>query len=70
MNMMSMMGAMQNPQMYFINELARQNPEAMKQCQSMFEGKSRKQQVSALRQLYKSKGMDLDAMAKQWGVQL
>lgn len=70
MDLKSMMMVMQNPQAYIMNELARQNPEALKQCQSMFAGKSYKQQVSALKQFYKNKGMDLEATASQWGVKL
>lgn len=70
MDMMQAMRVMQNPQQYVMEQLAKQNPGIMQQCQSMFTGKNHKQQVSALRQLYKSKGMDLDAVAKQWGIQL
>ena len=55
MNMMSML---------------QQQPMIMQQCQHMFAGKTRKQQVAELRKLYKSKGMDLDKVAAQYGVQL
>lgn len=70
MDMMQAMKVMQNPQQYVMEQLAKQNPGIMQQCQSMFTGKSHKQQVSVLRQLYKSKGMDLDTVAKQWGIKL
>ena len=33
-------------------------------------GKNRREQVSALRKLYKERGMDLDNVAKQWGIQI
>lgn len=70
MNMMQAMSTIQNPQQYVMEQLAKQNPIIMQKCQEMFTGKSHKQQVSALRNLYKQKGMDLDAIAKQWGIQL
>lgn len=70
MDMMQAMRVMQNPQQYVMEQLAKQNPEIMQRCQSMFTGKSHKQQVQALRNLYKQKGMDLDTVAKQWGIQL
>lgn len=70
MDMMQAMRVMQNPQQYVMEQLAKQNPGVMQKCQEMFTGKSHKQQVSALRNLYKQKGMDLDAVAKQWGIQI
>ena len=70
MDMMQAMKVMQNPQQYVMEQLAKQNPGIMQQCQSMFTGKSHKQQVQALRNLYKQKGMNLDAVAKQWRIQL
>ncbi len=70
MDMMQAMKVMQNPQQYVMEQLAKQNPGVMQQCQSMLSGKNHRQQVQALRSLYKQKGMDLDAVAKQWGIQL
>lgn len=70
MDMMQAIKVMQNPQQYIMEQLAKQNPGVMQQCQNMFSGKSHKQQVQALRSLYKQKGMDLDTVAKQWRIQL
>lgn len=74
MHFTSLMQAMQNPQGYILNQFASQmikeHPQEWNQCQQMFNGKSYKEQVNALRKLYKSKGMDLDMAAKQYGVQL
>lgn len=70
MDMMQVMKVMQNPQQYVMEQLAKQNPGIMQQCQNMFTGKNHKQQVQVLRNLYKQKGMNLDAVAKQWGIQL
>lgn len=74
MNMTSFMQAMSNPQAYVMNQFASQmikeHPAEWQQCQKMFEGKNHKQQVSELRRLYASKGMNLDTVAKQYGVQL
>lgn len=70
MDMMQAMRVMQNPQQYVMEQLAKQNPGVMQKCQEMFTGKSHKQQVSALRNLYKQRGMDLDAVAKQYGIML
>lgn len=74
MSMSDFMGAMQNPQQYvmqqFANQMIAEHPAEWQQCQQMFAGKNRKQQISELRKLYKSKNMDLDAMARQYGVQL
>lgn len=70
MDVMQAMKVMQNPQQYVMEQLAKQNPGIMQQCQNMFTGKNHKQQVQALRNLYKQKGMDLDAVAKQWRIQL
>lgn len=70
----SMLSALQNPQGYvtqqMFQQLIRENPDKWNAAQSMFAGKSHKQQVAELRKLYQSKGMDLDAMAKQYGVTL
>lgn len=46
------------------------NPEVWNDCVKMFQGKSRTEQVKQLKKLYKSKGMDLDAVAQQYGIQL
>lgn len=70
MDMTQAMRVMQNPQQYVMEQLAKQNPDIMRQCQSMFSGKNHRQQVQALRNLYKQKGMDLDTVAKQWRIQL
>ena len=81
MNMTNMLGQMgkmqqvvQNPQGFMnesmVQQLIRENPQVWQQAQQMFAGKNHKQQVSALRQLYRQKGMDLDSVARQYGVQL
>ena len=74
MNVSDFMGAMQNPQQYMIQYamqgMIAQHPEQWKQAQNMFNGKDHKQQISELKKLYKSKGMNLDAVAKQWGITL
>lgn len=70
MDMLQMMQVMQNPQKYIMDQLAKQNPGIVQKCQEMFTGKSHKQQVSALRNLYKQRGMDLDTVAKQYGIML
>lgn len=74
MNVMSMMNAMQNPQaavmQYAMQGMIAQNPQQWQQAQQMFTGKSQKQQLNELRRLYKEKGMDLDATARQWGIQI
>ena len=70
----NMLSAVQNPQGYMTDQMFRQlireNPDKWNQAQRMFAGKTHKQQVAELKKLYQSKGMDLDAMAKQYGVQL
>lgn len=69
-----MQQVVQNPQGYIsqqmVQQMIKENPQAWQQAQQMFDGKNHKQQVAALRQLYKSKGMDLDSVARQYGVQL
>ena len=74
MNMTELAQAMSNPQAYVVKSFAKQmiaeNPDIWQQCQNMFSGKSKKEQVSVLRKLYKSKRIDLDNVAKQYGVQL
>lgn len=77
MNMTTIMQAaqaMQNPQAYvmqtFTNRLIAEHPREWQQCQQMFANKSQKQQVVELRKLYKQKGMDLDTIAKQYGIAL
>lgn len=73
-NMTQMMGLLQNPQQVLSEQMAaqlvRENPKQWQQAQQMFNGLNHEQQVQALRDLYKQKGMDLDTMAKQYGVQL
>lgn len=72
--MKQMLGALQNPQGYInqqmVQQLIKENPGAWQQVQNMFKGKSHKQQVSMLRELYKKSGLDLDAIATQYGVAL
>ena len=70
MNLTNMLGMMQNPQMFIMCQLMQENPQVVQQCQQMFSGKSRAEQVSALRKLYKSKGMDLNSIARQYGVKI
>lgn len=74
MDMFQAMNAMQNPQgtmmQYAMQGMIAQHPEQWQQAQNMFNGKDYKQQISELKKLYKSKGMDLDAVAKQWGITL
>ena len=70
MNLTSMLGMMQNPQMFIMRQLMQENPQVVQQCQQKFSGKSRDEQLNMLRELYKSKGMDLDATAKQYGVRI
>ena len=73
-NLSSMMQLLQNPQQVLSEQMAaqliRENPRQWQQAQGMFANKNHEQQVAALRDLYKSKGMNLDAVAKQYGVQL
>lgn len=77
-NMLGQMGRMQqaihNPQgvmnEHMLQQLIRENPQVWQQAQQMFAGKNHKQQVAAVRQLYKQKGMDLDTVAQQYGIQL
>lgn len=65
---------MNNPQGIFsqqmMQQLIQENPDKWQQTQSMFANKSREQKIAALRELYQSKGMDLDNVAKQYGVNL
>ena len=72
--MTDMLNMLQDPSMYVLQmgmqQLIKENPEAWQQAQQMFEGKSHTEQVKSLRKLYKSKGMDLDATAKRYGVML
>jgi len=74
MDVFSAMQAMQNPQMalwqYTMQGMIQQHPQEWAQCQQMFNGKSRTEQMKTLRKLYKDKGADLDAVAKQYGVNL
>lgn len=74
MDMTSFMNAMSNPQGYVMQQFAQQmiaeNPDKWQQCQQMFSNKNRKQQIAELSKLYKSKGMDLNAVAKQYGISL
>lgn len=73
-NFSQMMQMLQNPQQVLSEQMAaqliRENPQQWQQAQGMFANKNHEQQVAALRELYKSRGMNLDAVAKQYGVQL
>lgn len=72
--MQGMLKALENPQQMLsqqmMQQLIRENPDKWAAAQRMFQGKNHKQRVSALRDLYRSKGMDLDAVAKQYGITL
>ena len=74
MDVTTFMQAMSNPQAYiaqqFLGQMIKEHPDEWKQCQQMFQGKSRRQQIAELSKLYKSKGMDLNAVARQYGVSL
>ena len=74
MDMTAFMNAMNNPQGYvmqqFANQMIAEHPKEWQQCQQMFANKNRKQQIAELNKLYKSKGLDLNAVARQYGVQL
>ena len=74
MDIMQAMGAMQNPQgmlmQYAMQGMIAQHPAEWKQAQEMFTDKNKKQQLGVLRNLYRQKGMDLEAVARQWGIQL
>lgn len=60
----------QDPVRYLAKSMAASNPQQWQQAQRMMQGKSHRQQVDALRKLYKSKDMDLDTVARQWGISL
>ena len=74
MDMFQAMNAVQNPQgallQYAMQGMIAQHPEEWQQAQQMFAGKSKSEQLKTLRKLYKEKGMDLDTVAKQYGVQI
>ena len=74
MDMFQAMNVVQNPQgallQYAMQGMIAQHPEEWQQAQQMFVGKSKSEQLKALRKLYKEKGMDLDSVAKQYGVQI
>ena len=74
MDMFQAMNAVQNPQstllQYAMQGMIAQHPEQWQQTQQMFAGKSKSEQLKILRKLYKEKGMDLDSVAKQYGVQI
>lgn len=74
MDMFNAMNAMQNPQgammHYMMQGMISQHPDMWQQAQQMLADKNKKQQLAALRNLYKQKGMDLDAVARQWGITL
>ena len=74
MDILKAMNAVQNPQatlmQYAMQGMIAQHPEQWQQAQQMFAGKTKAEQLKALRKLYKERGMDLDAVAKQYGVQI
>ena len=74
MDMLKAMNAIQNPQatlmQYAMQGMIAQHPEQWQQAQQMFAGKTKAEQLKALRKLYKERGMDLDAVARQYGVQI
>ena len=74
MDMFKAMNAVQNPQatimQYAMQGMIAQHPEQWQQSQQMFAGKTKSEQLKTLRKLYKERGMDLDAVAKQYGVQI
>lgn len=74
MDMMQAMTAMQNPQgtmlQYAMQGMISQNPQQWQQVNNLFANKSHKEQVSLLKKMYKERGMDLAAIAQQWGVTL
>ena len=74
MNTFNMLSAMQNPQGYamqcMMQQMVQQNPDQWNAAQQMMQDKSRKQQISELQKLYKSKGLDLASTAQQYGISL
>ena len=74
MDAFNMMAALQNPQMYamqcMMNQMVQQNPQQWEQAQQMMGGKDRRSQLSELKKLYKSRGLDLDATARQYGINI
>ena len=74
MDVYGAMNAMQNPQgvmmNYAMQGMIAQHPDQWKQAQEMFGGTNRGEQMKALRKLYKDRGMDLDSIARQWGIQI
>lgn len=74
MDMFQAMNAVQNPQatlmQYAMQGMIAQHPDKWQQAQEMFAGKTKSEQLKALRKLYKERGMDLDVVAKQYGVQI
>lgn len=74
MDMFQAVNAMQNPQgtmmQYAMQGIIAQHPDMWQKAQEQFNGKNHDEQVNQLRELYKSKGMNLDAVAKQWGIQI
>jgi len=74
MDVYQAMNAVQNPQaalmQYVMQGMIAQHPEQWQQAQEMFAGKSKSEQLKVLRKIYKDRGMDLDAVAKQYGVKI
>ena len=55
---------------YAMQGMIAQHPDKWQQTQEMFAGKTKNEQLKALRKLYKDKGLSLEATAKQYGVQI
>lgn len=74
MDIMQMINAINNPMQYVmqqcLNQLIATHPNEWKQCNELFNGKSKEQQISTLKSLYDKKGIDLMSTAKQLGVTL
>lgn len=74
MDVYQAMNAVQNPQaaliQYAMQGMIAQHPEQWQQAQEMLTGKSKSEQLKTLRKLYKDRGMDLDTVAKQYGVNI
>lgn len=68
------MSAVQNPQavlmQYAMQGMIAQHPDQWKKAQQQFANKNHEQMLAELRELYKQKGMNLNAIAKQWGIDI
>lgn len=74
MDMYQAISAVQNPQailmQYAMQGMIAQHPDQWKKAQQQFANKNHEQMLAELRELYKQKGMDLSAVAKQWGINI